>query len=261
MTQKSSLSSLIGMVIPVALFLVLELLVTQLGVYQVLNIVYYNFNLTQFETNFLFKISELVVVIVLNHLITKQVFYMNRSFTVWDYAFWLLIIAMALPFLKTPNLIISLATGVMGGFSEEFLTRGVLLGKFLGYALRNGYSYRKLVGAVVFSNLIFAFLHFTNLSHSSLRYVLVQIVLSFFGGLAYSALYVQTGNIWYSIALHFATDFMLTANDMSQIQDGRFESMALLALNYLKIGLILYVFWPRKKEPALVNRIQIDRMN
>lgn len=35
---------------------------------------------------------------------------------------------------------------------------------------------------------------------------------------------------------------------MSQIQDGRFEFIALLTLNYLKIGLILYVFWPRKKS-------------
>lgn len=129
------------------------------------------------------------MVIFLNRLITKQVFYMNRSFTLWDYAFWLLIIAMDLPFLKTPNL-----------------------------------------------------------SHSSLQYVLVQTVLSFLGGLAYSALYVQTGSIWYAMALHFATDYMRTANDMSQIQDGRFEFIALLTLNYLKIGLILYVFWPRKKS-------------
>lgn len=148
------------------------------------------------------------MVIFLNRLITKQVFYMNRSFTLWDYAFWLLIIAMDLPFLKTPNLIISLATGVMGGFSEEFLTRGVLLGRFLDYTSRNGYSYRKLIESVVFSNLIFAFLYFANLSHSSLQYVLVQTVLSFLGGLAYSALYVQTGSIWYAMALHFATDYM-----------------------------------------------------
>lgn len=89
------------------------------------------------------------MVIFLNRLITKQVFYMNRSFTLWDYAFWLLIIAMDLPFLKTPNL-----------------------------------------------------------SHSSLQYVLVQTVLSFLGGLAYSALYVQTGSIWYAMTLHFATDYM-----------------------------------------------------
>ncbi|USS92180.1 MULTISPECIES: CPBP family intramembrane glutamic endopeptidase [Fructobacillus] len=258
MTRKNTLT---GLIIPVALFLVLELLITQLGVYQALNALYYHFNLTQFEANFLFKISELFVVILLNHWITKQSFYMHRSFTIWDYAFWLLIIAMALPFFKTPDLIISLATGVMGGFSEEFLTRGVLLGRFLDYTSRNGYSYRKLMEAVAISNLIFALLHLTNLSHASLQYVLVQIVLSFFGGLAYSALYVQTGSLWYPIALHFATDYMRTANDMSQIQDGRFESMALMVLNYLKIGLIIYVFWPRKHAPALVQRIQTDRKN
>ncbi|GAO99641.1 CPBP family intramembrane glutamic endopeptidase [Fructobacillus ficulneus] len=245
---------------PVALFLVLELVIERLGIHNLVNQAYYKFDLTQFQANFVFKMGELVLVLVLNAWITKQKFYLGRHFRWTDWVFWLLMILLVLPFVRASNVMVALGTGVMGGFSEEFLARGVLLGKFTDYITKKNYSYKNLIKAVAYSNLVFALMHLTNLTHEPVAYVVVQVVLAFFAGLAYSAIYVQTGSLWYAIALHFVEDFILTASEASSQAGGRFGAMALSFFTFFKILIVLVSLWSwRKKTPGLVKQLQAEQ--
>ncbi|WP_369795909.1 type II CAAX prenyl endopeptidase Rce1 family protein [Fructobacillus sp. EFB-N1] len=63
-------------------------------------------------------------------------------------------------------------------------------------------------------------MHFTNLGQSGLNYVLLQSILAFISGLVFSVIYLQTGSLWYPIALHFTDDFMRTAHDTAATAGG-----------------------------------------
>ncbi|WP_338380396.1 CPBP family intramembrane glutamic endopeptidase [Fructobacillus cardui] len=199
----------------------------------------------------------MLIVIAINRLLTKQQLYFSRQFHWLDYAFCFVIILMAVPFLPTKDLTTSIVVGLMGGFSEEFLARGVLLGKLTGYFVRKKYSLGRIFAAIFWSNLIFALMHFTNLGQSGLNYVLLQSILAFISGLAFSVIYLQTGSLWYPIALHFMDDFMRTAHDTGATAGGQFGLWALAAMTWLKVGIFIYalVTW-RKKKPALVRLVE-----
>lgn len=247
--QNKGLKKLITLT---AIFLVVDLVVEQIGVYQLLNWAYDQFHMTQFQANFSFKLIELIVVLILNALITKQKFYMKPSFSWVQAAYWVFIVAVMLPFLSADNVVEGLLTGAMGGFPEEFLARGVLLGLFLTYLLKEDYSRKTLVKGIFYSNLVFGLMHMTNLSHQPVGYVIVQCVLAFVAGLAYTAIYVQTGTIFSAVAMHFAKDFMLTATSGSQM-----AMVATAAFSYFKILLVIvaFLYW-KNHEPALSKKIR-----
>lgn len=232
-------------------FLVLDIIVQKVLVHQAVNWAFYQFNLDQFTAQFIAKMCELLVVLGLNALITKQRIYLKPSWTISEGAYWLFMVAVVLPFLSADNVWTALATGMMGGFSEEFLARGVLLGLFLVYLLRDGYSRHNLVKGVLYSNLAFALMHFTNLTHMDFSSVLLQSILAFIAGLSYAAIYVQTGSIWAAVAMHFVEDFILTANGAT----GNLSMYATMAFSYFKILLIviLFIYW-KKHEPVLSRR-------
>ncbi|MBS9336724.1 CPBP family intramembrane glutamic endopeptidase [Fructobacillus papyrifericola] len=234
-------------------FLALDLLVQHVLVYQAVNWAFYQFGLDQFTAQFISKMTELLVVLGINALVTKQKIYMKPRFTWWEGAYWLFMVAVVIPFLSADNLLESLGTGLMGGFPEEFFARAVLMGLFLTYVLRTGYSRHNLVKGILYADLAFALMHFTNLSHAPLSYVIVQSVLAFVAGLAYSAIYVQTGNIWSAVGLHFVDDFVLTANGAM----GDWSLYANMAFSYFKIVLViaLFLYW-KKHEPELARRIR-----
>ncbi|MCK8627463.1 hypothetical protein LNP15_04240 [Fructobacillus sp. M131] len=104
--------------------------------------------MTELQSNFLFKFGELLIVIAINYLLTKQQLYFSRQFHWLDYVFCFVIILMAVPFLPTKDLTTSIAVGLMGGFSEEFLARGVLLGKMTSYFVRKKYSLGRIFAAI-----------------------------------------------------------------------------------------------------------------
>ncbi|MDF7637161.1 CPBP family intramembrane metalloprotease [Leuconostocaceae bacterium ESL0958] len=250
--KKQSVQSV---TLSIALFLALELLLTQLGWFHLLNWGYQQFGWSSFWTSFAFKMGELVIVLLLNRWITHQSIYYGRRFALLDYAFWLALILIALPFLPTKDLVVSLATGAMGGLSEEFLARGVLLGKISDYLLRERYSAKRVWAAIALSNLVFALMHLTNLSQEPLPYVLAQSALAFISGLAFSVIYLQTGSIWYPVALHFMDDFVRTAADTAASAGGHWGMVGNAALNYFKVFLVLYALFAwRKKAPALLRR-------
>lgn len=186
----------------------------------------------------------------LNALITKQRFYLRQSFSWWGVLYWIFILVIWLPFIVSSNLSEAIATGMMGGFSEEFLARGVFLGLFLTYFLQSNYSKSKLLKAILYSNLIFSLMHFTNLTHQMFSYVLLQSVLAFFSGLALSAIYIQTGSMWPAIALHFTMDFILTANGT-----GKFIPWAQAGFSYFQILLVVITFFYWQKHEPLLSRL------
>lgn len=234
-------------------FLVLDIIIQKILVHQAVNWAFYQFNWDQFTAQFIAKMIELLVVLGLNAVITKQKIYLKPSMTISEGAYWLFMLAVVVPFLSADNVWTALATGAMGGFSEEFLARGVLLGLFLAYLLKDGYNRHNLVKGILYSNLAFALMHFTNLTHMDFSFVLLQSIFAFIAGLAYAAIYVQTGSIWTAVAMHFVEDFILTATAST----GNLAMYATMAFSNFKILLIVifFIYW-RKHEPVLSRRIR-----
>lgn len=231
------------------LFLALDLLLEKVVAFHFVNWLHEQLSLNQLQSNFIFKLIELLIVLGLNVLITKQRFYLRQSFSWWGSLYWIFILLILLPFLVSSNIGEAIATGMMGGFSEEFLARGVFR-IFLTYFLQSNYSESKLMKAVLYSNLIFALMHFTNLTHELFSYVLLQSVLAFFSGLALSAIYIQTGSMWPAIALHFTSDFILTANGT-----GKFILWEQAGFSYFQILFVVITFFYWRKHEPLLSRL------
>ncbi|MCK8617876.1 CPBP family intramembrane metalloprotease [Fructobacillus sp. M158] len=250
MTEQTTFKKLITLTIS---FIVLDLVVQHIMVYQAVNWAFYQFNLDQFTAQFISKMTELIVVLGINAFVTKQKIYLKPRFTRLEALYWLFMVAVVIPFLSADNLLEAVGTGLMGGFPEEFLARAVLMGMFLTYLLKGGYRRHQLVKGILYADLAFALMHFTNLTHAPFSYVLVQSVLAFIAGLAYAAIYVQTGNIWSAVALHFVDDFVLTANAAT----GDLAMYANAAFSHFKIVLVivLFLYW-KKHEPELSRRIR-----
>ncbi|MFC4761472.1 CPBP family intramembrane glutamic endopeptidase [Fructobacillus durionis] len=250
MQQQTNFKKLVILTIS---FLALDLFVQHILVFQAVNWAYYQFHLEQFTAQFISKMTELLVVLGINAFVTKQRIFIKPAFSWWEAAYWIFVVAVAIPFLSAHNLWESLGTGLMGGFPEEFFARGVLMGMFLTYLLRDGYTRQKLVKGILYSDLVFALMHFTNLTHMPLAYVIVQSALAFVGGLAFSALYAQTGSIWAAVAAHFLDDFILTTTGT----EGMLQGYAHSAFSCFKIVLVIVTFFYWKKhEPRLSRRLR-----
>lgn len=234
-------------------FLLLDLIVQHVLVYQAVNWTFYQFHMEQFTAQFISKMTELFVVLGINAFVTKQKIFIKPAFSWWEGVYWIFVVAVAVPFLSANNIWESLGTGLMGGFPEEFFARGVLMGLFLTYLLKQGYSRGNLIKGILYSDLVFALMHFTNLTHMPLNYVIAQSAVAFVGGLAFSALYAQTGSIWAPVAAHFLDDFILTTTGTEGVLQGYAQS----AFSCFKIILVIVLFFYWKKhEPVLSRRIR-----
>lgn len=254
MTKNPQLKRLLYLT---AAFIVLELLIQQVFVHSIVNWSFYHFHLTQLQANFIFKMVEVAVVLGLNYFLTKQKIYFKESFTWLGLAFWIVVIALAIPYFSAENPVASFATGAMGGFSEEFLARGVLLGMFLTYFLKQSDGKKGAFRAVFYSNLIFALMHLTNLSHAPLGITLLQCFIAFWAGISYAIAYVTFGSIWPAIALHFLDDVIAEAVMSNTILAGHLnQGFAILKILVIVVPIVYLLV--TKKKSALVRKINAD---
>jgi len=101
---------------------------------------------------------------------------------------------------------------VSAGFFEEPLCRGFIL-MLLFRKLRTP---KKIIGAVLITTLIFSLLHLPNAGTAGLLPTIRQTINAFGTGLAFSVLYVRSGNILPSTILHTIHDiiaFILTDSE------------------------------------------------
>ncbi|WP_089937522.1 CPBP family intramembrane glutamic endopeptidase [Convivina intestini] len=147
-----------------------------------------------------------------------------------------------------------IAGGLMGGVPEELFCRGVLLGAFLTYVIKYDYTYKKLILSIVSSSAIFGLLHFTNLTHAPFPLTVMQVIISILGGLTFAFIYVQTGSIWYAVAVHFTNNFLRAPNTGI---DSSIQTAALAIFGYFTILVVVYFLWyDRKHTPQLVKNIK-----
>ncbi|MGR8809964.1 CPBP family intramembrane glutamic endopeptidase, partial [Leuconostoc citreum] len=217
--------------------------------------IYYQFGIGQLFSNFIYKTIEVVVVLALNFFITKQKIYLFNEFNWLKLCFWLFLILITIPFFDMPNLLESVTNGIMGGFSEELLCRGVILGVFLSYIVKKDkYSYHNLLISITGSSIIFGLMHLTNLTHTSLSYTLIQVLISSIGGLTFAFIYLYTGNIFYPIAVHLVNNWIRSSDTTNNIQS---YSLALFGYSLVLI-FIISLWYFRKHNPKLIELIKID---
>lgn len=86
------------------------------------------------------------------------------------------------------------------GLAEEYICRGLLLGLALKLFHQN------VLGAVLFSSVVFGSLHLTNLASLPIGYVAGQVIFASAIGMLFGTVYVKTKSLWIVIGLHALRD-------------------------------------------------------
>lgn len=86
------------------------------------------------------------------------------------------------------------------GLAEEYICRGLLLGLALKLFHQN------VLGAVLFSSVIFGSLNLTNLASLPIGYVAGQVIFASAIGMLFGTVYVKTKSLWIVIGLHALRD-------------------------------------------------------
>ena len=125
------------------------------------------------------------------------------------------------------SVISTFVTAVVPAFSEEFLFRGILLGKLRKYG--DGY-------AILVSSLFFALMHGN----------MVQIPFAFIGGVMFAFLTVKTGSILPAMAVHFSNNFLsciqnLVINNSSEYVGNFIASIIFSVILVLGIAAFVYI--------------------
>ncbi|MDD6189368.1 MAG: type II CAAX endopeptidase family protein [Clostridiales bacterium] len=102
------------------------------------------------------------------------------------------------------DLLIFTATIFIVGFTEEVFFRGIVANLFLDKLPRNKYG---VWCAVIGSGLVFGLIHLGNALSADPSGALVQVFVASAMGMALSAVYYRTQNIWSVIFIHAFVDF------------------------------------------------------
>lgn len=134
---------------------------------------------------------------------------------------------------------------LFAGFCEEIFFRGILLQYLTKYK-------GKAVGLII-SSLIFMIFH-------CMRYgSLIQLTSVFLGGIALGLIYLMTGSLYFSIGLHFATDFFINLVNLNNypglivfelsskysVKELDNVSFSLFAIAY---AILIIIIWIMKKR-------------
>ena len=99
----------------------------------------------------------------------------------------------------------NIATSVSAGFFEEPLCRGFFIMLFL----RNKRTPGKIIGSLIFTTIVFALLHVSNLkTGAELIPTVVQVINSIGTGLIFGLLFVRSGNLLPASIMHMAHDII-----------------------------------------------------
>lgn len=153
---------------------------------------------------------------------------------------------------------------ILVAVTEELVYRGVTADIFLKTFLFNSNPYgagsydqngRKAIWtSIICSGLVFGLAHLSNVSHSSVSGVLVQMLGAFLMGMVLTAVYYRTGNIYAVIILHAVNDIaaalpatiVQSQQTISDVISGYGIMDILMLLPYLAV--LLIILRPSKME-------------
>lgn len=131
------------------------------------------------------------------------------------------VICFPIQFLFTPAVfgwptIGTLSMSLVAGFTEEIAFRGVPV----SLLMRQWHSEKKILTTLILTSAIFGLFHATNLfAGADFGSTIFQVIGSAGMGAFFCGLYLRTGNLWISIAVHAIHD-ILCFLDVAGIQEG-----------------------------------------
>lgn len=139
------------------------------------------------------------------------------------------------------------------GIVEEFLCRGWLFNEFLE---RYSDSRKNIIMSIIFSSLIFGFIHFFNVDATQgVLTTSVQVINATVSGIFFALVYYKTKNIWVVVTGHALWDFTLMLNEISSlgscVEVGSFNNQMLIYNCLKSVGLsiayLLFCYWIYRK--------------
>ncbi|MGB1361556.1 MAG: lysostaphin resistance A-like protein [Alphaproteobacteria bacterium] len=160
------------------------------------------------------------------------------------------------------NLYRAFNIGASAAALEEVLDRGLLIGIPYYFFILKYNKQHLTIPLVVLGGFIFGIMHMTNHStiDSNMLLASLQSVMAFVGGVSYGLLYIVTGKLRYSIAVHFVYNFLCSfyifnnewtppMQDFSILETALTNSLILICDALM--GYFLYKIWKEnRKKPA-----------
>ncbi|MBD8021142.1 CPBP family intramembrane glutamic endopeptidase [Brevibacterium gallinarum] len=145
----------------------------------------------------------------------------------------------------TKGLLIVFAGTLLVGIGEELAFRQVLFGALLK---RNAAQGKTVVSAILISALVFSALHAVNvLGGQTVSQVAIQLVLTFFAGILFAGLFLQTKSIVTLILFHWLWDALTFMSPEKKIP-AMVAVMPILLVSQIIIGFVL--LWKHRNTKA-----------
>lgn len=145
----------------------------------------------------------------------------------------------------TTGLLIVFAGTLLVGIGEELAFRQVLFGALLK---RNAAQGKTVVSAILISALVFSALHAVNvLGGQTVSQVAIQLVLTFFAGILFAGLFLQTKSIVALILFHWLWDALTFMSPEKKIP-AMVAVMPILLVSQIIFGFV--ILWKHRNTKA-----------
>ena len=214
-----------------------------------------NINYSKYGSELLVEMLFALVILIIMLLFKNSYVFTEKKMKFWDSVLlgipMLILIginlygsASSLNNVNMSNLFNLLLLCVFIGIAEEFLCRGWLQNEFIE---RFGDNKKHIILSIVFSSLIFGFMHLSNiLVGQSLFQTIMQIIQATSIGILFGSIYYKSKNIWSVIFLHGLYDFSIMLSDVNVIKECTYgtptTSIAIYSTFSSILIILFYVF-------------------
>lgn len=214
-----------------------------------------NINYSKYGSELLVEMLFALVILIIMLLFKNSYVFTEKKMKFWDSVLlgipMLILIginlygsAPSLNNVNMSNLFNLLLLCVFIGIAEEFLCRGWLQNEFIE---RFGDNKKHIILSIVFSSLIFGFMHLSNiLVGQSLFQTIMQIIQATSIGILFGSIYYKSKNIWSVIFLHGLYDFSIMLSDVNVIKECTYgtptTSIAIYSTFSSILIILFYVF-------------------
>ncbi|WP_057875384.1 CPBP family intramembrane glutamic endopeptidase [Liquorilactobacillus aquaticus] len=194
-------------------YLMLLLIIDFLLEFSVIHKIRIALNLSGISGLFFYKVCSFIILLCLNYLLTKQsVFFKFTPSANIIKALAIIPVIFLIFFLAgSKRLPEALIVGTVAAVPEEYLFRGILLGKMLKlFSFKSKDKNMSILFSILISSLLFSLIHLTNLSDQSLISTICQMIQVFGMGILLAVVYIKSGSIVFPMSIHFFIDSLST---------------------------------------------------
>lgn len=159
----------------------------------------------------IYKILSIFVILILNHYLFSQKFYLKPNFSEFGWQIFIFICLLIIVInIYSKHFWTALDVGIIAALPEELMFRGVIMGWILEKITRFKQTYVNVSIALGISGIIFGCFHYINLAQQSFSFTTLQVINAVGIGMILGAIYIKSGSLLIPISFHFIYDFIAT---------------------------------------------------